>query len=103
MHSKIEEIVKFSLKSGGEEIVEEIMYKTQLINYIIDLTTPGSNEIVFEATNNRINQGYFAHVISISNELVKLAKDNTEIQNTLNSLPEWIKFQEGILKERNSL
>jgi len=103
MHSKIEEIIIFSLKTGGEEIVEEILYKTQLINYILELTAPGSNEIVFEATNNHITQGYFAHIINISNKLIKLAQDNIEIQSALDSLPEWRKFQEGLLKERNTL
>jgi len=103
MHSKIEEIITFSLKTGGEEIVEEIMHKNQLINYIIELTDPNENNILFEATTNTIHQGYFAHIINISNELVKIAKDNVEIQNTLDSIPEWTNFQEGILKERNDL
>ena len=103
LHSKIEEIIKFSLKTGGEEIVEEIMYKAQLIKYILELSIPEKRDLIFNATSNTITQGFFAFVINISNELISLSKENQEISNTLESIPEWGRFQEGKLKERNDL
>ena len=103
LHSKIEEIIKNSLKSGDEEIVEEIMYNTQLIKYILSLNTPEKRDIVFEATQNTITQGYYAYILNISNDLVAVAKENTEIQNTLDSIPEWIQFQDGRLKQSNDV
>lgn len=101
LHSKLEEIIKLALKFGGDEIVEEIMYKCQLINYLLDLTSADKCKLTFDATQNTTFHGHFAFMISISNELIKLAKDNTEINNTLESIPEWQKFQEGKLKEQN--
>lgn len=103
LHSKIEETIKFSLRHGGEEVIDEIMYKTQLIKYILTLNTPEKRDYIFEATHNTITNGHFAFLISLSNELIRIAKDNVEIQNTLESIPEWAAFQEGKLKERNDL
>lgn len=103
LHSKIEEIIKFSLKNGGEEVIEELMYRCQLIKHILDLSTPEKRELVFESTQNKTTKGYFAFIISISNELIKLSNENSEIQNTLESIPEWHKFQEGLLKQQNDL
>ena len=103
LHSKIEEIIKFSLKNGGDEIIEEIMYKTQLIKYILDLSRDEKKQLTFTTTQNQICHGYFAYVINIANELLKLSLENSEISNTLESIPEWGKFQKGLLKEHNEV
>lgn len=103
LHSKIEEIVRFSLKTGGAEIIEEIMYKAQLVRYILELGTTDKKDMTFEVTRNKTSQGFFAFLVNISNDLVKQAKDEQEISNTLESIPEWCRFQEGKLKERNDV
>jgi hypothetical protein len=103
LHCKIEEIIKYSLKLGGDEIVEEIMYKAQLIKHILELTQTDKCTFVYENTENMTTHGFFAHIINISNELLKQAKDEPEISNTLESIPEWVKFQEGRLKECNDV
>lgn len=103
LHSKIEEIVKFSLKYGGNEIIEEIIYKAQLIKHILDLSEESKCTMAYATTQNIIKKGYFAHLINISNDLVKQAKDEPEISNTLESIPEWSRFQEGKLKQSNDV
>lgn len=103
LHSKIEETIKFSLKNGGEEIVEEIMYKTQLIKYILELNSPEKRVYTYDVSQNTITKGHFAFLINLSNDLVNIAKENSEIQNTLESIPEWTAYQEGLLKERNDI
>lgn len=103
LHSKIEEIVSFSLKHGGIDIIEEIIYKAQLIKYILELSTTEKQSMTYKNTQNKCSFGFVPYIINIANELVKQAKSESEISNTLESIPEWGKFQEGILKSKNDV
>lgn len=103
LHSKIEEIVSFSLKHGGIDIIEEIIYKAQLIKHILELSTTEKQSMTYKTTQNKWSYGFVPYIINIANELVKQAKTEAEISNTLESIPEWGKFQEGILKSKNDV
>mmetsp|Transcript_21950 Transcript_21950/g.19499 ORF Transcript_21950/g.19499 Transcript_21950/m.19499 type:complete len:556 (+) Transcript_21950:261-1928(+) len=103
LHSKIEEIIKFSLNLGGEQLVEEIMYNTGLIKYILSLNSPSTRDFQFPSTSNTVSHGYYSYLLSLSNELISISKNNTEIQNTLDSIPEWTQFQNGSLKQSNDV
>lgn len=79
------------------------MYKTQLIKYILDLSVSEKREFAYGVNHNKISHGFYAFIINIANDLIKIAKENTEISNTLESIPEWTAFQEGQLKEKNDV
>lgn len=98
LHSKIEEIIKFSLKSESEEMTEELTYT--LIKYILDLTAPAKSLLHFPTTNTTTH-GYHAHILSLANELVKISKDSTDVKNILDSIPEWTNFHTTILDQSN--
>jgi hypothetical protein len=82
------------------------LYKTQLIKYILDLSSPEKKEFTYGVIQNKISQGFYAYIMNIANDLVKISKENSEnneISNTLESIPEWTFFQEGQLKEKNDI
>jgi len=101
LHSKIEDIVKSSLKSDSTEIIEELMDNTQLVKYILELNSPVKRVMTFAATQNSANRGYHAYILSIANELVRVSRDNSQVRDTLESIPEWTQFEEGELKQSN--
>jgi hypothetical protein len=52
-------------------------------------------------TGQKVNRGFMAFMRKLANKLNDLAKKNDEVQNFLESIPEWTEFNAKILSAIN--
>ncbi|CDW85807.1 UNKNOWN [Stylonychia lemnae] len=96
LHQKVTEIFSLALEKNNESVINHLLYQTSLVKKILDTSREGGIH-VFMGTGQRVNRGYMAFMRKLANKIDELSKKNEEVQNFLESIPEWTEFHQNIL------
>ena len=102
LHAKVTEIFTVALDKNYEKTIDHLLYKTSLIKDILEISKEQS-QYVFQGTGNKMSNGYMCFVRKLANKLVEMQKKNNEVNNCLESIPEWGEYFENDLKPMNLL
>eukprot|EP00347_Sterkiella_histriomuscorum_P002974 403366086 len=102
LHMKVSEIFTLALDKNNEAVVNHLLYQTSLIKQILESSRDGGIH-TFSGTGQTVNKGYMAFMRKLANKLDDLSKKNEEVQNFLESIPEWSEFHKNILTAINAI
>ncbi|KAG8385216.1 hypothetical protein BUALT_Bualt03G0019100 [Buddleja alternifolia] len=109
LHHHVERIIISCLESKNPQFVEHLLHDCNLIGKILDaeknftLAVTISKPSVPAEGRSPPRIGNIGHVTRISNKLVQLANNNSEIQTLLQDNSEWVDWQTNVLLKRNAL
>lgn len=84
LHLKLSDILKSGLKSEQSDIVDNILYQSNLFTKLLDLE---NSTFTFEASSRTTKEGYYSFLIDLANFLT--TSSNTEVNSLIDSTPEW--------------
>ncbi len=104
LHQKVTDIFIYLLDkaSDSEEIINTILYETNLVKVILDIYRE-SNLYKLESSQHAVTSGYMPFIRKLANKLVAVSKNQEEAANFLDSIPEWSDFVTSHLEKRNEL
>jgi hypothetical protein len=100
LHMKTTEIICLALEKNFDKTIDHLLYHTNLIKSILDISKDKA-EYTFEDTGMKSSNGFMAFVRKIANKLIEMQKKNTEVNNCLESIPEWGEYYDNDLKIKN--
>ncbi len=100
LHAKAGEIFITQLDKNPSEAVS-LLEQTNLLKKILELCNEGQFQ-KFES-ERAVVRGYIAYIRKIANKVVSLQKENEDVKNFLESIPEWGQFVNGELKNGNEI
>ncbi|XP_023517725.1 serine/threonine-protein phosphatase 6 regulatory subunit 1-like isoform X3 [Cucurbita pepo subsp. pepo] len=109
LHHHVENIVVSCLVSKNSSLVEHVLHECDLVGKILNaekhFTLPvGPNKPTVSAEGKAPPRiGNMGHLTRISNKLVQLANNSSEIRSHLQDSTEWSDWQTNFLSKRNEL
>ena len=97
LHLKVNEIFILALDKNNEAVINHFLYQTSLIKKIMDSSREGSGIHTFHSTGQTVNKGFMAFTRKLANKLDELSRKNAELQNFLDSIPEWEEFFKNVI------
>lgn len=94
---KVSDIFSHALDKNYEQTIEHLLYKTNLIKDILEISKDKA-VFTYKDSGNHSTYGYMCFVRKLANKLVEMQQSNTEVNNCLESIPEWKEYEEQILK-----
>lgn len=82
--------------------INTFLYNTKLVAKILDSANDGKH-YTFQSTGLTLNRGYVVFIRKIANKLIELQKNNEEVANFLESIPEWKEYVEEDLEHANKI
>jgi hypothetical protein len=103
LHEKLTQIIKGGLRI--RELQDEILYSAGLVKSLLSLTKQEDHLFLF-SNDSKTHQSYYPFLIELANYLIKLTQREdeaikSEIQQMIDSTPEWSAFQEKVLSIEN--
>lgn len=90
LHTKLNEILLIGLKSGIKELVDNILYGSDLVKLILSITTDTEKfHLNFSLTKNSSSHSSLSYLYEIANHFITNLKDDPEIAAMAASIPEW--------------
>jgi SIT4 phosphatase-associated protein len=106
LHQKICDIFIYLLDKGSEseDIINSVLYDTDLVKKILDTAREGSS-YTLKSTSLTVASGYMPFVRKLANKLHSLSTTSKieEVANFLDSIPEWNEFLNNHLIKQNEL
>lgn len=99
LHAKVSEIFCTALDKNCEKTIDFLLYNTNLIKNLLEISKE-KHDLVF-TSGKKSTRGYMCFVRKIANKLSEMQKKNDEVQNCLESIPEWGDYYEQNLKVKN--
>ena len=87
LHFKLSDILKSGLKCDQPEIVDNILYQSDLFKKILELK---ESHFSFDSSSRSARQGYFSFMIDLANFIAE--SENSEVKSLTDSTPEWHSF-----------
>ena len=100
LHIQTSEIICLALEKNYEKTIDHLLYHTNLIKSILEISKDKA-EYTFEDSGMKSSNGFMAFVRKMANKLIEVQKKNTEVNNCLESIPEWGDYYENDLKVKN--
>lgn len=109
LHHHVENIVVSCFESKNAPLTEHLLRDCNLLGKILEaeknstLTTDPNKPTVLAEGRSPPRIGNIGHLTRISNKLVQLANNNSEIQTHLQENNEWVEWHTNVLYKRNSV
>ncbi|XP_038881899.1 serine/threonine-protein phosphatase 6 regulatory subunit 2 isoform X1 [Benincasa hispida] len=109
LHHHVENIVVSCLESKNSSLVEHLLHECNLVGKILNaekhftLSVDANKPTVSAEGRSPPRIGNIGHLTHISNKLVQLANNSSEIQSHLQENTEWNDWQTNVLLKRNAL
>ncbi|PQQ21220.1 serine/threonine-protein phosphatase 6 regulatory subunit 3 [Prunus yedoensis var. nudiflora] len=109
LHHHIENIIVSCLESKNAPLVEHLLRDCNLVGKILEaeknftLAADSDKPTVPAEGRSQPRIGNIGHLTRISNKLIQLGNNNSEIQTQLQENSEWTDWQTNVLSKRNAL
>ncbi|KAK3026808.1 hypothetical protein RJ639_041880 [Escallonia herrerae] len=109
MHHHVEQIVVSCLESKNPPLIEHLLHDCNLVGKILEaennstLATEANKPTVPAEGRSPPRIGNSGHMTRISNKLVQLGSNNTDIQAHLQENSEWAEWHSDVLLKRNTV
>jgi len=101
LHLKVSNILLYILDNWYNELREHLLNKVELVKRLICMGD--DSKVYFKGSSRSANKGSFAYVYKLSMTLIQFARTNKEIEQHLNSTPDWERFRQEIIKPTENI